>query len=216
MYDVDNKAVDAFYIAGTDTEVGKTHVALTLIESLVAQGHRVAALKPVASGAEMTADGLRNADALALQAACNVDCPYEVVNPYCYAPPIAPHIAAAQQGETIQLERIAAAFAWCVAAGATHVVVESAGGWLTPINATETMADIAVALQLPVILVVGMRLGCLNHALLTATHIDAVAPEYMGWVANHLTRDMLVRDENMQTLVDRLGEPMLSLAFAGE
>lgn len=206
--------IEGYFIAGTDTEVGKTRVAIKLIESLQRQGHGVAVMKPVASGAEQTSQGLRNADALALMAASNIDLPYADVNPFCYARPIAPHIAAAEQGDLITLEGIAAAFLRCCSApGVTHIVVESAGGWLTPINDEQTMADIAIALNLPVVLVVGLRLGCLNHALLSASHIDAIAPEFAGWVANHLSADMPAAAENIASLTSRLAAPMITMDY---
>src|SRR5665213_3141995 len=151
------------FVTGTDTGVGKTVLAAALVRTLVRQGLRVAAMKPIASGADSTAAGLRNADALILAQAANVAAAYCTINPYCFAPAIAPHLAAREAGVVIDTALLCERFRE-LADRADCVVVEGAGGWLTPIGPAQTMADVAAALSLPVVLVVGLKLGCLNHA----------------------------------------------------
>jgi dethiobiotin synthetase len=201
------------FITGTDTSVGKTLVATAIVRALVASGLRVAGMKPVASGAERGPDGLRNADALALASAANVQVPYETLNPYCFEPPIAPHIAAREAGVAIDIHRVRSRFQE-LAHEADFVVVEGAGGWLVPISATQTLADLALALGTPVILVVGLRLGALNHALLSAESIAARGARLAGWVASHLDPDFARSAENLATLEARLhGAPLTSVPF---
>jgi dethiobiotin synthetase len=201
------------FIAGTDTEVGKTRVAVALVRALVGEGLKVAVMKPVAAGAVETAEGLRNADATDLSAASNVKAPYKSVNPFCLAEPTSPHIAARSAGIRIDLSIIQREFAQLETA-ADLVVVEGAGGWLAPISDTHSMADVAAALDLPVILVVGLRLGCLNHALLTSQAIHASGLRLAGWVANHLQPRFEHAAENIALLERRLPAPLLeSVAF---
>jgi dethiobiotin synthetase len=201
------------FIAGTDTEVGKTRIAVALVRALVGAGSKVAVMKPVAAGAVETADGLRNADALDLIAAANVETPYPIVNPFCLAEPTSPHIAARLAGIRIDRAAIQRDYGK-LAARADIVVVEGAGGWLAPISDTETMADIARALNLPVILVVGLRLGCLNHALLTAQAVRAAGLTLAGWVANHIQPQFAYVKDNIALLERRLPAPLLeSVAF---
>lgn len=179
------------FVTGTDTGIGKTVVAAALIRALAREGLRVIGMKPVAAGAQTTRDGLRNEDALALASASDLAAPYECINPYCLAAPVSPHIAAADEGITIDTQLIRSRFESLLQL-ADFVVVEGAGGWLTPISETQTMADVAGALELPVLLVVGLRLGCLNHSLLTKRAIDASGLRFAGWIANridpHFTR----------------------------
>jgi dethiobiotin synthetase len=191
------------FIAGTDTGVGKTVIAAALIRALVRDGLRVAAMKPVAAGADMTASGLRNADALALVAAANVPAPYERVNPYCFAAPIAPHIAARDAGIAMDIDLLRQRFAE-LASEADCVVVEGAGGWLTPISAGASMADVAAALALPVVLVVGLKLGCLNHAFLTARALAAHGVPLAGWVGNSIDPAFERAADNIGELAQRL------------
>ncbi len=198
-----------FFIAGTDTGVGKTRAAVATVRALVRQGLKVAVMKPVAAGAAATAAGLRNEDALALIAAANVPAEYALVNPYCLRAPISPHLAAAEERAAIEIAPLAQAFG-ALARRADCVVVEGAGGWLAPIGAQETMADIARALGLPVVLVVGLRLGCLNHAQLTARAIEAGALRLGGWIANHLDPAFERLAENVATLERLLGRPPLA------
>ena len=196
------------FVTGTDTGVGKTRVAVQLLRQGVAAGTRVAAMKPVAAGARQGPDGWRNEDALALAAAANVSLPYELLNPCCLPLPSSPHLAAAEAGVAIDLAALDSAYRQ-IAAQADTVVVEGAGGWLVPLGATRTMADLAVALQLPVLLVVGVRLGCLNHALLTAAAIRASGLSLVGWVANRIEPSFAGDDRYVQALRERLPEPCL-------
>ena len=203
-----------WFITGTDTEVGKTVCAAALTRAFARRGLRVAVMKPVASGALRTPQGLRSADALALQAEASVPAPYPTVNPYCFEPPISPHIAAAEAGATIDLARLEACYAE-LAAAADCVIVEGAGGWRAPISPALGMADIAVHLTLPVILVVGLRLGCLNHALLSHESIRARGAKFAGWVANGIDPAMDRAAENHATLCAHLGEPLATIGALG-
>ena len=199
----------SLFVTGTDTGVGKTVVSAALTRALVARGLRVAVMKPVASGSDPTPEGLRNSDALTLMAASNVPAPYEVVNPYCFLPPISPHIAAREAGVTIDLALLRSRFD-SLAAASDCVVVEGAGGWLAPISDTASMADLAAALGLPVLLVVGLRLGCLNHALLTRDSLATRGAAPAGWIANAIDSHFERAEENLATLIARLGEPPLA------
>jgi dethiobiotin synthetase len=197
----------SLFIAGTDTGVGKTWIATRLLQSLVAAGYRAAGMKPVAAGAERTLAGLRNDDALALAAAGNVPLPYEMLNPYCLPQATSPDIAARNAGISIDIELITDQFA-AIIEKSDVIIVEGAGGWLTPIGEPPqsgvpgpTMADIAAELGLPVLLVVGMRLGCINHALLTAEAIRARGLELAGWIANPIDRDFLARSDDFSAYV---------------
>lgn len=196
-----------FFITGTDTEIGKTFCAVALIHALRAQGRRVAGLKPVSAGCERTAHGLRNEDALALMAAADVDLDYETVNPYAFEPPVAPHLAARQAGVEMALPPILQSLE-TAQSQADHVIVEGAGGWLVPFNRTQTMADMAAALRLPVILVVGVRLGCINHALLTAQAIADAGLPLAGWIANRINPQADLQDENIETIGERIAAPL--------
>ncbi len=196
-----------YFVTGTDTGVGKTVCSAALARALARRGLRVAVMKPVASGALRNREGLRSEDALTLLAEATVRAPYETVNPYCLEPPISPHIAAAEAGVRIDLRRIGTCYA-ALAAQADCVIVEGAGGWLAPIGPDASMADIARVLALPVILVVGMRLGCLNHALLSHASIAAHAANFAGWVANGIDPAMARVAENQATLSANLGTPL--------
>jgi dethiobiotin synthetase len=178
------------FVAGTDTGVGKTWVATRLLRYLAASGLRAAGMKPVAAGADPTLDGLRNDDALALASASNVLLPYETLNPYCLADATSPHIAAKNAGISIDIGLIMERYSMIVAKS-DIVIVEGAGGWLAPIGDETTMADVAAALGLPVLLVVGMRLGCISHALLTADAIRARGLHLAGWIANPVSAEFL-------------------------
>ncbi len=206
--------MNGFFITGTDTGVGKTLVAVALTRALVARGLRVAVMKPVAAGVVRTADGPRNDDALELSAASNVSAAYEDVNPWLLSTPASPHLAARVDGVSITDAPVLAAQARLAAVSDT-LVVEGAGGWLAPISETRTMADIAEKLALPVILVVGMRLGCLNHALLTRDAIRARGMRFAGWIANRMPAPMAFLDENIETLSRRFGKAPLGSVPAG-
>jgi dethiobiotin synthetase len=198
-----------FFITGTDTEVGKTVVTTALVRALVSRGLRVAAMKPVASGSAPTPQGFRNDDALALMTAANVAAPYERVNPYCFEPAISPHIAAEDAGIAIDLDHIRRNFAALAATPSDCVIVEGAGGWLAPVGPRTTMKDIANMLDLPVVVVVSVRLGCINHALLTKLAIESHGARFAGWIANTLATAMPRLKENLETLTRLLGEPPL-------
>lgn len=198
------------FITGTDTGVGKSVVATGIVRGLVAQGSRVAVMKPVASGSLRTPEGLRNDDALALIAASNVPAAYATVNPYCFEPPISPHIAAEEAGIAVDLAYIRRNFA-ALAAEADWIVVEGAGGWLAPIGPCASIQDLALELQLPVLVVVGMRLGCINHALLTKLAVQSSGARFAGWVANAIDPAMARAAENLESLTRLLGEPPLAV-----
>jgi len=197
-----------FFITGTDTGVGKTLIACALLHAFASAGRRVVGMKPVAAGATRTAAGLSNEDMVQLRAAANVEAPPELVNPYCFEPPIAPHLAAAQADVEIELDVIAQAYA-ALAARAEVVIVEGVGGWRVPLNAKQDSADLAVRLGLPVILVVGIRLGCINHALLTAHAIEERGLIFTGWIANRIDPRMPEADRNVIALEQRLAAPLL-------
>jgi dethiobiotin synthetase len=199
-----------YFITGTDTGVGKTVVTLGLMQYLQAQGQTVVAMKPVASGCERTPAGLRNADALQLQQQASIPLDYALVNPYAFEPAMAPHIAAARAGVRIDSGKILSAY-HVLARQADCVLVEGVGGWQVPLAADETLADLARALGLDVIMVVAIRLGCLNHALLTAASIAAGGSELRGWVANQIPPRLEGAQENINTLKSMLSMPLLGV-----
>jgi dethiobiotin synthetase len=200
----------AVFIAGTDTGIGKTHVACTLLHAWRAAGYNVCGMKPVASGCVDTADGLRNDDALALQAASSEPPAYATVNPVALRDPLSPHLAAAHDGVQISLAPMRAAFEQ-LCAGHERVVVEGIGGWLVPLAPGLFAADIAKQWQLPVILVVGLRLGCLSHALLSARTIEADGCHLLGWIGNRVDPAMEAVEENLATLSELLPAPCLGV-----
>jgi dethiobiotin synthetase len=199
-----------YFVTGTDTGIGKTVVTLGLMRLLQERGLRVAGMKPVASGCERTPQGLRNEDALQLQRQASMPLDYAEVNPYAFEPPIAPHIAAREAGVRIGLDVIRAGMRR-LAVVSDAVCVEGVGGWLVPLNERETVADLAGRLGLDVILVVGMRLGCLNHALLTARSIEAAGLPLAGWVANCLPPEPDYLQENITALKSGLSAPLLGV-----
>lgn len=202
------------FVTGTDTGVGKTLVAAALLHGYAARGLRVVGMKPVAAGGEARGCGWFNEDVAALAAASNLELPREWINPYFFPQPVAPHLAAAAAGTQMELDHLVACFE-ALAARADRVVVEGAGGFLVPLDDSHTLADLAVRLSLPVVLVVGMRLGCLNHALLTAEAIERRGLTLAGWVANRLEPDMPMFEGNLATLKTRLAAPLLGvLPFA--
>lgn len=198
-----------FFVTGTDTEIGKTTLAAGLLHAVRQKGYSTAAIKPVASDCQLTPEGLRNADALALHAECSLDLEYAQINPYAFAPAIAPHLAAHEQGIALNVEGLALPVQQVLARSADLTLVEGAGGWHVPLNAQECLSDLARHLQLPVILVVGIRLGCINHALLTANAIQADGLVLAGWVANQVTPELLRCQEIIQTLEQRISAPCL-------
>lgn len=198
-----------WFIAGTDTGVGKTRIAQMLLTALALQGQRAIGMKPVAGGCRQTHNGLRNEDAERLLASSNVAADYLDVNPYAFEPAVAPHLAAQAAGLEIRPEVILDHFER-LRRLAPWVVVEGVGGWLTPLGPRLTMADVAHSLRLPVILVVGVRLGCLNHALLTTEAIRHRGVTLAGWVANQIDPHMVMAEENVSTLRDRIEAPWLA------
>jgi len=196
-----------YFVTGTDTDVGKTLVSCALLHGFAARGRRVVGMKPVAAGC---AAGGENDDVLQLRAASTVMANDELVNPYVFEPAIAPHLAAQQAGIDIDLTRIVVAYRE-LAAQADVVIVEGAGGFMVPLNNTQTGADLAQQLGLPVILVVGMRLGCINHALLTVRAIAELRLQCAGWVANVLDADMPALQQNIGALRERIAAPLLGV-----
>jgi dethiobiotin synthetase len=196
-----------YFVTGTDTAVGKTLISCALLYAFAAQGKRIVGMKPVAAGCD--ADGL-NEDVKQLRAASNTLASLGQINPYSFFHPVAPHIAARNAGVSITLDRILESYNE-LAAQAEVVIVEGAGGFQVPLNDTQDSTDLAVALGLPVILVVGMRLGCLNHALLTLRAINDCGLICAGWVANVLDPDMAALDENIQALQQRIKAPLLGV-----
>ncbi|MFL0797600.1 MAG: dethiobiotin synthase [Cellvibrionaceae bacterium] len=200
----------SFFIAGTDTDVGKTFVAAALLNAAKQKKLSTLGLKPVAAGCEKTDEGLRNGDALSLMTESTVKASYDVVNPIAFEEPIAPHIAAAKEGRRMQSGRLEGFIRGAMMSNkADFTLVEGAGGWRVPISERETLAEVTKHLKLPVILVVGMRLGCLNHALLTAEAIQRDGLPLVGWVANHIDPDMSCPEENFQTLQRMIPAPCL-------
>ena len=198
------------FITGTDTGVGKTLVASALLRAFALSGLRAVGMKPVATGCLVDAPDHANEDVAQLIAASNVSVPIGLLNPYCFEPAIAPHIAAQRAGTIISLERIQQCYR-SLSGLADRVVVEGAGGLLVPITPQEDWSDLARTLELSVILVVGMRLGCLNHALLTAEAIRNRGLIFAGWVANHIDSAMPCFDDNLETLRQKLPAPLLAV-----
>ena len=194
-----------YFVTGTDTNVGKTLISCALLYAFAAQGKSVAGMKPVAAGCD--ADDLNN-DVKQLRAATNVLTSLGQINPYSFLYPIAPHIAARKAGVSINFERILESFNE-LTAQAEVVIVEGAGGFMVPLNDTQDSADLAIALDLPIILVVGMRLGCLNHALLTIKVIEDCGLTCAAWVANILDPNMAAIRDNIQALQERISAPLL-------
>ena len=194
---------DAFFITGTDTGVGKTHVACQLLRQYATQGLKVIGMKPVAAGCDFINGEWVNEDVTLLTAASNVAAPRELMNPYCFNEPIAPHLAAEIAGVEIDIAVIKSAFdQLCTLADV--VIVEGAGGLLVPLNQHETMADLVLAFNIPVIVVAGIKLGCINHTLLTIEAIKTRKIALHGWVANQIEPDMPVLSENIATIAKKL------------
>jgi len=199
-----------YFITGTDTDVGKTWIALALLAALHRQGYRTLAMKPVACGC-VVIDGIyQNDDAVRLQRQASITIPYKEINPYALPAPVAPHLAAAGIGQQIDLDHIRQIYAQ-QKDKADYVVIEGVGGWVVPLNTDSTTADMVMAMDIPVILVVGIRLGCLNHALLTQAAIQQQGIRLAGWVANCIDKDCLGVENNIDTLRERLNAPLLGI-----
>ncbi len=199
------------FVTGTDTDVGKTFASVALLREMSARGARVFGLKPVAAGAEQTAQGWRNEDALSLMAASSVALPYEQVNPVCLPAALAPHIAARQAGRRLHCGQLIGWVRGALATPADLALVEGAGGWRTPLSEREMLSRLPQELALPVILVVALRLGCLNHALLTAEAIRHDGVRLLGWIGNVRDLAMPAWAENQATLQALLAAPCLAL-----
>ncbi|HDK37636.1 MAG TPA: dethiobiotin synthase [Thiolapillus brandeum] len=196
------------FITGTDTDCGKTLVTLGFMQLCLQRGLKTAGMKPVAAGALRTHEGLLNPDALAIQGLSSPPLSYGNVNPYCFEPAVAPHLAADQAKTSIDLKNIKQQYTQlCQSHDA--VIVEGAGGWKVPINDSLDMADLCQSLKLPVVLVVGLRLGCINHAVLSAEAILASGQPLLGWIANHIDANMALAEDNIQTLKQRIRAPLL-------
>ena len=199
-----------YFITGTDTDVGKTRVSLALLSALQRKGYSTIAMKPVACGCISKEGIYQNDDAVKLQQQASVHIPYELVNPYALPAPIAPHLAAAKNGQHIDIDRIRQIHHQ-QQNKADYIVMEGVGGWLVPLNAHDTTADMVKALEMPVILVAGIRLGCLNHALLTHAAIRERGIPLIAWVANCIDKDCLEIEDNIETLRGRLDAPLLGI-----
>ncbi|RMO93616.1 ATP-dependent dethiobiotin synthetase BioD [Pseudomonas syringae pv. philadelphi] len=199
----------AYFITGTDTDAGKTTVAAGLLHAARVAGLSTAAGKPVASGCVMTSEGLRNSDALALRAECTLELAYDEVNPLALEPAIAPHLAAREAGVMLTVDSLLQPMRHMLARQADFTLIEGAGGWRVPLAGQSYLSDLAIALKLPVILVVGVRLGCINHAVLTAEAIARDGLHLAGWVANVIDGETSRLEENLATLIERLPAPCL-------
>lgn len=197
-----------FFVTGTDTGIGKTRATLYLMRALQGQGLTVIGAKPVATGATLQGGRWVNADALALQAASSIVLPYERINPWVFAPPVSPHLAAALAGQRLELAEIGQWYRE-LAESADVLLIEGVGGWRVPLNERDDLADLVQWLGIPVLLVVGLRLGCLNHALLSHDAIHASGCRMTGWIANRVEADYLFPEENLATLSARFGRDRL-------
>jgi len=197
----------SYFVTGTDTDVGKTLISCALLHGFAAQGKRVVGMKPVAAGCD---EHEHNEDALRLREAGNVRASYGQINPYCFAQAVAPHLAARFAGVSINLQRIVTSYRE-LSGQADVVIVEGAGGFCVPLNDRQDSTDLMQQLDLPLILVVGMRLGCLNHALLTVQAIAASGLTLAGWVANGVDGQMAMLEENIAALRQRIAAPLLGI-----
>lgn len=200
-----------FFVTGTDTDAGKTFVSQLMLQALNVRQKKTLGLKPVAAGCEKIDGQWRNDDALKLQQAMSVALPYEQVNPIALEPPVAPHLAAQAAGKRITVDQLSGKIRGALMQPHDVALVEGAGGWLVPLNDRESLADLALNLNLPVVLVVGVRLGCLNHALLTAQSIAAMGLPLVGWVANCIDPNAALIEENIDSLKTRLPAPCLGV-----
>lgn len=200
----------AYFVTGTDTGVGKSWTTAALMQYFKNQGKSVKAMKPIASGCEYIEGQLRNEDALLLQQFASEPMAYDEINIYSFEPPVSPHIAAQQAGQEIVFEPILKQFQK-LQASADIVLVEGVGGWCVPLNNSQNVADLALFLNIPVLMVVGIRLGCINHACLTEQTIHATGAEYAGWIGSCIDPDMLCLNENIETLENLLTAPNLGV-----
>lgn len=202
---------NTYFVTGTDTGVGKTLVTAALLHLADKQGLKAFGLKPVAAGCESTPQGPRNEDALLLQAHSNVQMPYEQINPISLGAAKAPHIAAVEEGRRLSLDRLVGLCRGSLMQPADLRLIEGAGGWRVPLNDRENLSGLTIQLQTPVILVIGLRLGCLNHALLTAEAIQRDGLALAGWIVSEVDPDMDSKAENIATLKTQLPAPCLGV-----
>ncbi len=200
-----------YFVTGTDTDVGKTVVSCGLLEAARRKNLVTLALKPIAAGCEVSEEGLRNDDALALMDAMTLSLPYEQVNPEALKPAIAPHIAAKEEGRRITVDRLTGYCRGALMHRNDIALIEGAGGWRVPLNGREMLSALAKELNTPAILVVGMQLGCVSHALLTVEAIFRDNVPLAGWVANQIDPQMSRFEENIQTLKDMIPAPCLGV-----
>lgn len=198
--------IQEWFITGTDTGVGKTQVTIALMRYLQQQGWCVVGMKPIATGCKQTREGLRNSDAQKLLHHSSLTLPYSHINPYAFKPPTSPHLAAQHANQPIEMEKIMRTYHQ-LARQVDIILVEGIGGWRVPINAHHTLKELVLSLNLPVILVVGLRLGCINHALLTAETIIRDGCQLYGWIANHLSAE--ISSEVVESLQNLLPAPLL-------
>jgi dethiobiotin synthetase len=201
-----------YFITGTDTDCGKTYVTVKLIESLKKAGYKVLGVKPIASGGEHTPEGFRNQDALLLQAASDFNPPYNLINPFIFELPASPHIASEKMGISMDAKTVAERCFQQDFSAYDYVFFEGAGGVHAPINMKETMCDVIKALNIPAILVVGMRLGCLNHAWLSVQALNAADIPIAGWVANPIDPSMKHFNENVAWIEAKLQNDTLEIS----
>lgn len=204
------KMAKIYFITGTDTDAGKTFVSCSLLRAAKLKGLSTAALKPVAAGGVISDGQLQNEDALLLQENCTLDLLYTEINPVCLEQAIAPHIAAKNEGVSMSTDVLAKRCESVIRKNADLTLIEGAGGWQVPINESEFVGDIVKVLNIPVILVVGMKLGCLNHALLTVKVLQEDGVILHGWIANQLDPLMPVYEENIATLKQKIAAPLLA------
>ncbi|MBD8624149.1 dethiobiotin synthase [Pseudomonas sp. CFBP 13727] len=201
--------MSAYFIAGTDTDIGKTTIAAGLLHAAMLRGLSTLGAKPVASGCDVTPKGLRNSDALALMAQSSISLEYAQVNPVAFEPAIAPHIAAREAGVALTVGSLLAPMRHVLAQQADFTLIEGAGGWRVPLSDQANLSDLAIALKLPVILVVGVRLGAISHALLSAEAIARDGLQLAGWVANIIEPKTSRLEDNLATLAERMPAPCL-------
>jgi dethiobiotin synthetase len=201
-----------YFITGTDTGIGKTYITTGLLKLFEDRGLSTLGLKPVASGCDLIDGALQNEDALLLQQTSSLQVDYDTINPFAFEEPIAPHLAARKAGTRLNVETLSQTLlnTW-IQHPSDITLIEGAGGWLVPLNETETLADLVIALNLPVILVVGMRLGCINHALLTYEVMKQQKINLKGWMANCIDPSMQALDENIETLKQKIEVPCLGV-----
>lgn len=201
-----------YFIAGTDTSIGKTYVATGLLRLFKQAGYSTLGIKPVASGSIIQSmHGLGNADALGLQSESTIELPYSLINPFLFQEPIAPHLAAQHEGVSLNIHKLIEACQPALNTATDITIIEGCGGWCVPLNSRETMADFVKKLQLPVLLVVGIRLGCINHTLLTLHSMQTMGIKLKGWIANCNDPTMLSCEENIEALSTLLPTPLLGV-----